>query len=463
MHSPTGSFANLRLASTLFVLAAAAPLGADAGLEAQTLRIGADLPVQIGLEAHQLIYPHLAIHPTNPEHLLGTVWVTGPAATLQERGALDRCATMLSLDGGRSWRRHDFPYDHCGDPWVAFTADGRAVFTAMVRHPSVPDRRSTVVMYHSADGGSTWNEPSANLGYGHDHQIVTSDASSPERAGWLYVVSSYQSRAENAQQRASVFVARSRNGGRHFDAPVHIRPNNLLVKAEGAVVLSDGTLVVSYVEPSTVPRESAFHVFPSRRAWVVRSSDGGHTFSAPMFVNDACGPSPRHRFTLSTLVADPPGGPFDDRLYFVCNQAGGGAILLHYSADGGESWSEPRPVHTASVDTSVERVLMGAAVNRDGALGVLWADAGGSAECTDLYFVASVDGGETFLPEQRVASASSCPTVPVGTHVWTVAGAYFGIATDSTGRFRLLWADARDTLFQLRSAVAEVISAEGDP
>jgi hypothetical protein len=176
-----------------------------------------------------------------------------------------------------------------------------------------------------------------------------------------------------------------------------------------------------------------------------------------MFVNDACGPSPQQRFSLSALVSDPPGGPFSDRLYFACNRTGGGGILLHYSADGGESWSEPRPVHTVPVDTTVERVLMGAAVNRDGVLGVLWADARGSAGCTDLYFAASVDGGETFLPEQRVSSAPSCPAIPVGTAVWT-AGAYFGVATDSTGRFRFLWADARGGLFfQLRSAVADVI------
>lgn len=433
----------------LVVLACGPPL------EAQSIRVGEDLPVAIDVpDGRVLVYPHLAIHPTDPNHLLATVWESGPAASFQERQALDRCSTLVSTDGGRGWSRHPFPYASCGDPWVAFGADGSAVFTAMVEHPDHPEEHDAVIVHHSADGGATWSERPVNLGTGHDHQTVAVDASAEARTAWLYLISGRETRAENGVWRANVFVARSRDGGRRFDPAVHLRPNNLFIKAETGVVLSDGTVVVSYVEAAT--RRVGY--LPNRRAWVVRSTDGGQSFSTPMYVNDDCGPMPGNRFSLSALVADPPGGPFADRLHFLCNRTGGGAVLHQRSTDRGESWTDPEPVHAAPADTAVRRRLMGAAVSREGVLGVLWSDFGRSTECYDVHFAASIDGGERFLPEVRVNSEPSCPDEGTigGPVPWSDGGAYWGIATDADGRFRLLWSDARTGTFRLRTATVEV-------
>lgn len=424
------------------------------------VRVLEDRAVEIGLEGRILVYPHLAVHPAKPDHLLGTVWVSGPAANYQERIEIDRCATLLSTDGGDSWQRYDFPYPACGDPWVAFTADGTAVFTAMVRHPDHPNSTDVVVVHHSTDGGATWSERSMSLGPNHDHQMVVADNSAAERASWLYLVSSREARAGDAAWRASVFVARSRNGGRSFDPPVDIRPNNLWIKAETPVVLSDGTLVVSYVEGATssVP-PSNFRYFPQRRAWVTRSRDAGYTFSTPMFIHDVCGPMPDQRFHLSALLAGPPDSPLGERLYFTCNLSGGGGVVSSYSVDRGERWSAPIPVHSAPVDPAVRRRMLGAAVSKEGVVGILWADFRNSGHhCYDAYFAASVDGGQTFLPERRVSEVSSCPDPAVlgGTTLWRDGGAYWGLATDGNGRFRLLWSDARDGSFRLRTSTVEV-------
>jgi hypothetical protein len=432
-----------------------------------SIQVREDRAVEIGLEGRILVYPHLAVHPANPDHLLGTVWVSGPAADHRERIEIDRCATIPSTDGGRSWKRHDFPYAACGDPWVAFAADGTALFTAMVRHADYPSSTDAVVVHRSTDGGATWNERPVDLGRGHDHQMVAADGSAPERASWVYLVSSRQARAENAAWRASIFVARSRNGGQSFDPPVELRPNNLMIKAETPVVLSDGTLVLSYVEPTTSPSPpSNFRYFPQRRAWVTRSTDAGYSFSTPMFVHDACGPMPEQRFHLSALVAGTASSPFGERLYFTCNLAGGGGVVSSYSTDRGERWSDPIPVHSAHVDPAVRRRVLGAAVNRDGVVGVLWSDFRNSGpHCYDAYFAASVDGGQSFLPEQRVSAESSCPDPAAlgGTTLWKDGGAYWGVAADSDGRFRLLWSDARGGSFQLRTGTVEVgpVPAEG--
>jgi hypothetical protein len=102
---------------------------------------------------------------------------------------------------------------------------------------------------------------------------------------------------------------------------------------------------------------------------------------------------------------------------------------------------------------------MAAAVNRDGVLGVTWADFGQTQNCYYVVFAASVDGGEAFLPEERFSDAPSCPddTVIGGRVPWIDGGAYWGMATDNTGRFQFLWSDAREGLLQLRTCSAEIV------
>lgn len=133
-------------------------------------------------------------------------------------------------------------------------------------------------------------------------------------------------------------MGRSRNAGATFDEPTRLLPNNLSNHAEMPVVLSDGTLLVSFVD--AVHNVNNFRgpggMLDRRRAWVVRSIDGGSTFSIPLFVNDACGPP---GFRLSAFVTDTSSSPFHDRLYFAGRQKGGGPIVLNYSTDGGETWT----------------------------------------------------------------------------------------------------------------------------
>jgi hypothetical protein len=109
---------------------------------------------------------------------------------------------------------------------------------------------------------------------------------------------------------------------------------------------------------------------------------------------------------------------------------------------------------------------MALAVNRDGILGIAWTDgrhAISAADCYDIYFSASLDGGQTFLPEQRVSQATSCPETTANGAIGRIfapsGGDYIGMITDSTGRFLLLWSDARHGPFQLMTSLLHVNSA----
>lgn len=343
-----------------FLLIALLFLGAP--LAAQEIVLSNATHVDAGLEHNPLVEPHLAVHPGNAEHLLAAVMVSVPEEELAELRARITCSALLSLDAGETWERHDFEIRTCYDPWVVLLPDGRAVLTALGTHPSFGEQRRLLV-FHSSDGGRSWHGP-AELGTGHDHETIVVDTSLPGREPWIYVVSGRQIRAEYGRSRYTVSVARSRNGGESFDPAVLISPNNLLIKAETSVVLSDGRLVVSFVEAGHA-RDSRI----DRLGWVVESTDGGVSFSKPRFVTEACGPPPV--FSLSFLAADVTEGKFQDRLYFSCNELGGGAVVVSASSDIGETWTDPVRVHSAPADTSVLRQVRALAVSSHGVLGVV--------------------------------------------------------------------------------------------
>lgn len=421
-----------------------------APLAAQEIVLSNSTHVNAGLDGNPLVEPHLAVHPGNPEHLLAAVMVSVPEEELAELRAGITCSALLSLDAGETWERHDFRIRTCYDPWVVLLPDGRAVFTALGAHPSFGEQRRLLV-FHSSDGGRSWREPT-ELGTGHDHETIVVDTNSPGRETWIYVVSSRQIRAEYGRPRYTVSVSRSRNGGENFDPAVLISPNNLLIKAETAVVLSDGTLVVSFVEAGHA-RDSRI----DRLGWVVESRDGGASFSKPRFVTEACGPPPV--FSISFLAAGITEGKFQDRLYFACNELGGGAVVVSASSDAGETWTDPVRVHSSPADTSVLRQVRAVAVSSRGVLGVVWTDRVEEDRCYEVYFSASVDGGLSFLPEHRISNGRSCPEAAAnGRNIrsWPTGGDYFGLAATSEGSFRIMWAEPHGGPFQLWTRLVNV-------
>ena len=100
-------------------------------------------------------------------------------------------------------------------------------------------------------------------------------------------------------------------------------------------------------------------------------------------------------------------------------------------------------------------------MNREGVIGVSWYEIHDKT-CFDLYFTASLDSGETFLPEVRVSSATSCPDTPQdkgvfdGGTTFGAGGDYSGLTATSDGRFHVVWSDARSGIYQLRTATVSV-------
>ncbi len=421
------------------------------------LELGEDRLVSLPGPAVPLVEPHLAVHPTNANHLVAGVIV----ASKNDLGELD-CAALASFDGGQSWTRHDLGLKSCADPWVAILPNGTAVLTVL----GAPEgKEDGLLVYRSEDGGRTWNIPPVSLGRSHDHETMVVDLTNGKFAGNLYVVSStYAKEAATGKTRTIVYVARSTDGGQSFSEPRHIFPSNLDSNTMNPVVLSDGTLVVPFSDYMRSGIEGAIWL-DRARDWIVESSDGGQTFTVPLLVSESCGK------VFPTLGVDASGSPFEDRLYWVCHDGDRQSVLLHFSPDGGEKWSRPSRINQGSGTVPYVR-RPSVAVNKHGVVAVAWYDGRSDREkykglyqCGELYLTASLDGGRTFLPEVKVSTGLSCPLSPANGKAgerWPAGGDYFGMVARPDGIFQLLWADSRSGLFQLRSATVRVNAVAGE-
>jgi hypothetical protein len=81
-------------------------------------------------------------------------------------------------------------------------------------------------------------------------------------------------------------------------------------------------------------------------------------------------------------------------------------------SDDGRKWS--RPVRVNDNGQPADNANPTIAVNQNGILGVAWNDRRNDPKniCFQIYFAASTDGGETFLPNVRLQDTSTCPNAP---------------------------------------------------
>jgi hypothetical protein len=410
--------------------------------------VGPNIPVTRGWQSRPLIEPHLIADPRDSRHLLGTMMVTAasPDGTLEQP-----CATVLSVDGGLTWTQTAIGLVECGDPWLSMTPDGQAVLTVLGRTGSGANAGLHLLAYSSADGGRTWNTPPRDFGGGHDHMTGISDS-----RGNTFILSAQGQRDAAGHVRFSIYIARRTSATGTFEVVQRFVPSNLNQNTQGLAVLSDGTLVASYIDfqrprpPGGSPRDG---LLERPRTWALSLGPAGTAVGVPQLIAETCASG-------SYLAADLTTGPYRDRLYHVCNDPSGTRIEVRHSSDRGERWSNPQPLES-TVGKPQSRSQPQVTVNRDGVLGVSWLDERDdpTGHCYALYFTASLDGGDTFLPPTRVSTTPSCPDSQrngASFDRWPRGGDYHGLAATSDGLFHALWPDASSGVFQAITSRLEV-------
>lgn len=429
------------------------------------------------------VEPHVAAHPADPLRLLVGAIVTSP-----ERDGYWSCAVFLTEDGARSWRRHDFALTRCIDPWVLFLDDGSAIFTGIeIGDDASGDERFRLVSFRSEDGGKTWPGEPRSLGRAYDHELLTRGdgggdgdeggargeareqgqglppRSAGSSAASVYLTARRMRRTASGRPRHAVYVARSDDGARSFVELAEIRPSNLALNPTGISFLPDGTLVISFWDfERDVDGFEGRGMLDRGRAWVIRSRDGGRTFSEPLFVTDDCasgieGGFPGYPF----LAADSTTGPHSGRLYHACVRPRFEGLSVARSTDNGETWSEGVVVGSSGGAGERQARTPMLAVSGEGAIGLAWYDRrrGPEGVCQDLMFSASTDGGLSFVEPVRVSSETSCP-VTAGNgraaRAWPMGGDYSSLVGSPDSLFHVVWADSRSGVFQLRTATLRV-------
>ena len=446
-HPKPGTNLMLRLLFCFWSLALIPALAqvATQDRSVNTIAVGEDRAVVAGDTTMPLIEPYLAINPKDPNNIIAAAMVAKPDGTYG-------VASFSSFDTGRNWRRHDFNISDGGDVWVTFLSDGTAVLSTLAGD------RSELQLFRSIDGGRTWAEKSSTLGFAHDHPTLVVDRNSKQFAGSLYAVSAVSRRNSSGRPRSSIFVARSIDGGLSFQNSTQTIVSNLSYEAHNPAVMSDGTLLVPFADHR---RPGNRRRLERQRDWLLVSADGGKTFSEPLLISESCNGAGG----WSSLAVDTSGSQFQDRIYHLCGVQQFDGIHVRHSSDRGETWSDPVRVDRPVNVTPLARTPA-IAINKDGVVGVAWYDGRsdpstikGNFRCHEIYFTASLDGGQTFLPEVKISSQKSCPAEPknVATALrFPAGGEYMGLTSAPDGGFQLVWSDARSGVYQLRTATARV-------
>ena len=431
----------------------------------------------------------IAANPQDPKNLVG-----GSIVMIRPDGGSANKA-YVSFDGGSTWADVTFPVEleHGGaDPQVGFGLTGTAYFVGLSDGMS---------FYHSEDGGKTWSEP-LPVGRGHDHEMLVTDHTFGPYAGRVYITDETDvpgsDELETLIMKRRVVLFRSTDDGRSFVGPIEVaRGDNTGLAAHNLLVLSDGTLFIPML---SYPNYAVDKDADTWRLVFSLSTDGGVSFTEPRPIADIRfgGVNAMRKIQKSGRVdqmagpvfaADWQGGRFRDRIYAAWTEVEGGRFRLvsSFSADRGATWSAPAPVDPAAPADASEFQPM-VAVNPDGVLGIFWYSTEGhpQRDRSDIYFTASTDGGQTFLPRRRVSSETSSPygsgNLRPGPYVdadrglvtayfvsamsrWPNGGDYIGMTAGSDGIFHPFWADGRSGTYQLYTAAIRVVEnkAQAEP
>ena len=385
-----------------YVASGPSPLaaGCEGGASSGTAYIGAE------------VEPHVAVDPGDPRRL-AAIWQ-------QDRwsnGSARALVMAWSDDGGRAWTRVGLPFSRCGggtalnggnyeratDPWLAWSPGGALHAMSLSTNGGIFSTGSANAMLasRSLDGGRTWSNPVAlildSAAAFNDKNAMTAD---PTDGRYVYAV---WDRLIAATDRGPAMFTRTTNGGVSWEpARVIFDPGSGNQTIGNLIaVTSAGALLNLFTQIDRPPGG-----LQRARIAVMRSSDRGATWSAPVYIADllAVGASdpdsgtPIRDGSIIPSIATAP----DGRVYVAWQDArfnGGShdAIAVARSDDDGLTWGAPV---RASGDPRVAAFTPVVQVAPDGSVGVLYHDLRNNTALptlpTDVWLARSDDGGMTW-------------------------------------------------------------------
>ena len=375
------------------------------------LRVETGPNIRVSDKAVPHIEPYIAAHPENPQNL-----VISASQSIPRKGIIAK--SYFTSDGGKTWSSALLPkmqeeslgneLEFALDNWVAYAPDGLAYYSTLARMKLQDQWRMPILVYRSADQGKTWQGPTLIPSNSIDRPAMVATGTKDETR--LYIAAFADGKdtfvVDKAIEASGIVVFESNDRGASFKPAAFIAHDNLGHNARNPLVLSDGSLLVPYIDFPAGPE----HRVTTSRIYTVRSQGGSQSFGLPQVVTDLPLPNP----STAHFAVDLSGGKFHGRVYAVWNAGDDKQrhVAVAYSANNGKSWSKDAMLRAQGGGPSMFGAV---AVARDGTVGVVWIqDEKDEAkpDCYRLYFAASVDGGATFSPPTLVSDAISCPDSP---------------------------------------------------
>jgi hypothetical protein len=363
-----------------------------------------------------------------------------------------------SSNNGKSYTGVDLPlppplakngFDFGSDPGVAWDTRGNVYYSYIVVFFGAGGgvNGTEMAVARSADEGATWTATFFALQTGsaqfNDKPMIAVDTN-PNSPFRDTVYVAWDNSNGSASSSNGVLVSRSTDGGKTFSTPVF------------ATDTSSGPKSVIGADPFVAPDGSLFvawHDVHNNRIAVSSSTDGGQTF----------GPTSTIAATQTDFdIAVPAENVRGALVYPSCGSAPAGALYCSWmdgtlstgtdvfvsrSSGPGTSWSAPVRVNDDPASAVNDQFNQWLAVDpTDGSVNLSWNDTRNdpSRVSTDIFYGRSTDGGQTFAPNTQVTTAPTNETC-CGAELGDQYGDYEGIAALG-GVIRPVWTDRRASL-----------------
>lgn len=323
----------------------------------------------------------IAVDPTNPDRLVAgandyvtRTWSCTISGTPCSALGDGYSGTYFSHDGGQTWcctatdpdhlgtlipgveHLTGGPYDAGGDPAVAFDSQGTAYYAGLGFNRASAPNTVTVSRGTFGGGSLTWSaptfiNPTTSPAVFNDKEwiAVDSHAASPYRDRVYVTWTRFLFNAKNGSYTQSpIFFVSSSDGGRTFTKPRSISGNVLYGQGSHPVVGPDGTLSVFW--------DGSTRLAAKDSTYVVRSRDGGATWSSPVQVSELNEIEPladtAFRVNSFPAAAAAPNGDLY-AAWATDTEPTGSVVVYSRSTDGGSTWSTPTPVFPAATRTAI--------------------------------------------------------------------------------------------------------------
>jgi hypothetical protein len=274
----------------------------------------------------------------------GTTWCCASELDGSSQGTLIPGVTHLS--GGQ--------YDAGGDPAVAFDSQGNAYYAGLgFNRTSAPNTVAVNRGTFDGSGALSWSAPTfinqtTSPAIFNDKEWIVADANSgsPFRDRVYVTFTRFIFNPINGHYvQSPIMEVHSSDGGRTFSAPQTIGAPAIYSQGSRPVVGPDGAVYVFF--------DGATRLATLDSTYVVKSTDGGVTFTAPVQVstlNEISTPANAAFRVNSFPAADvAPNGDVYAAWSTETQDAYGGhaAAVYSKSTDGGATWSTPAPIFPA--------------------------------------------------------------------------------------------------------------------